>query len=190
MNLDFSFNEHMRLSSVKRWGIIEMSRAQSVAEHSYNVAAISLAIINAIADGIEDSGMALQPITLLTLEWALLHDLTELVTGDLPTPVKVHLREAVEEMEDKHYPRYANFRKKVHGTIAEDVVKAADFMDAIQFAKRFCIDLKREQILNEMYDKLDRHCCAFKQKYGINLSMAVFNIWHEERIPLRNISLT
>lgn len=173
MNLDFSFQDHMRLSSVKRWGIIEMSRAQNVAEHSYNVAAITLSLVDILSDQIEDSGLDLYPTKIMAMEWALLHDLTELVTGDLPTPVKTHLGKAVEHMEDECYPRYAQLRQSIKGTAVEGIVKAADLLDAIQFADRFCIDPKKSAILTEMRNKLEDLCLHYDAKWHLNLGGAV-----------------
>ena len=67
------------LSYVPRWGILRSIRKQSVAEHSYYVALYA----DQLATLIQWEGD-----TAALLQYALLHDIDETITGDIPGPVK------------------------------------------------------------------------------------------------------
>jgi len=184
MNLDFSFSQHMRMSSVKRWVIIEMSRAQSVAEHSYNVAVIANGLFDRLAVDImsfelRSESNELSCLRSGVLEWALMHDLPEVLTGDIPSPVKKHLNEAIDAMEYSVFPGYGRMRTRMKDSIGGVIVKMADYIDAIQFAKRFCIDPKRDEILAEMSNGLDNVIEEAEKKYGIPVRQAVEAVWQD-----------
>jgi 5'-deoxynucleotidase YfbR-like HD superfamily hydrolase len=67
------------MSYVPRWGILRSIRKQSVAEHSYYVALYA----DQLATLIQWEGD-----TAALLQYALLHDIDETITGDIPGPVK------------------------------------------------------------------------------------------------------
>ncbi len=114
MILDFSFEEVMRLSNLKRWGIVEMSRSQSVAEHSYNVAMIAVHIV----DRLENVSSDKTSLRSVVMGWSLAHDLPEVVTGDIPTPLKEMMGDALGPAEGKLFPQYITY-KKLLATISE-----------------------------------------------------------------------
>lgn len=68
------------LSALPRWGIVRCLQRQNVAEHSYYVAIYA----DAIAEHLGWDG----PRRLHLLQAALWHDADEIVTGDIPGPVK------------------------------------------------------------------------------------------------------
>lgn len=77
-------------------------------------------------------------MTRLAMDWALEHDLPEVLTGDVPTPSKMVIKrhinyEAV--VDDFASDSYAVIRRAVTGTPADEVVKLADIMEAILFLK-------------------------------------------------------
>jgi len=72
-----------RLKHINRWGLMRNSRAENVQEHSHQAAVIAhaLALIrNRYFGGSVDADRA--------AVIALFHDCDEILTGDLPTPVK------------------------------------------------------------------------------------------------------
>jgi len=74
-----------RLRWIKRWGLKRNAYEENVMEHSWEVATIAhaLALIkNRKFNGSVDANA----ITVA----ALYHDVTEVITGDLPTPIKYH----------------------------------------------------------------------------------------------------
>lgn len=76
-----SIANHRILSTVTRWQVIPTTRRQSVAEHSYYVTVYALKIAEVL--GIHNAFFNNE----LTHR-ALFHDLSEIVTGDMPTPYK------------------------------------------------------------------------------------------------------
>ena len=80
-----------RLRWIKRWGLKRNAYQENVMEHSWEVAVIAhtLALIkNRYYDG------NLDPNAVATA--ALYHDITEVITGDLPTPIKYHSEQITE----------------------------------------------------------------------------------------------
>jgi 5'-deoxynucleotidase len=74
-----------RLRWIKRWGLKRNAHEENVMEHSWEVAVIAhtLALIkNRYFDGQIDANAVATA--------ALYHDVTEVITGDLPTPIKYH----------------------------------------------------------------------------------------------------
>jgi len=74
-----------RLRWIKRWGLKRNAHEENVMEHSWEVAVIAhtLALIkNRYFDGQLDANAVATA--------ALYHDITEVITGDLPTPIKYH----------------------------------------------------------------------------------------------------
>jgi 5'-deoxynucleotidase len=78
------FFAHMaRMKLINRWPLMRNVRTENVQEHSLQVAMVahSLALIrNKFFDG------DLDPYKIATI--ALFHDVSEVITGDLPTPIK------------------------------------------------------------------------------------------------------
>jgi 5'-deoxynucleotidase len=77
-----------RLRWIKRWGLKRNAHVENVMEHSWEVAVIAhtLALIkNRYYGGNVDANAIATA--------ALYHDITEVITGDLPTPIKYHSRE-------------------------------------------------------------------------------------------------
>ena len=77
-----------RLRWIKRWGLKRNAHDENVMEHSWEVSVIAhtLALIkNRYFEGNLDANAIATA--------ALYHDITEVITGDLPTPIKYHSRE-------------------------------------------------------------------------------------------------
>lgn len=87
-----------RLRYIRRWGLMRSVMPENDAEHSLQVAMIAHAIAVIARDRY---GKQVNPEHVLSL--AVYHDATEVMTGDLPTPVKYHneeLRSAYRRLED------------------------------------------------------------------------------------------
>ncbi len=77
-----------RLRWIKRWGLKRNAHEENVMEHSWEVSVIAhtLALIkNRYYGGTIDANAVATA--------ALYHDITEVITGDLPTPIKYHSEE-------------------------------------------------------------------------------------------------
>ena len=137
-----------RLKLIRRWSLMRNTQPENDAEHSLQVAMI--------AHGIAEIGRArygrdTDPGRVLAL--AVYHDATEVMTGDLPTPVKYHndeLRGAYRRLEavsadrllsllpEDLRPAFSPCLKQEAG-YERDVVKAADRISA--YIK--CLEEKR-----------------------------------------------
>lgn len=71
---------------VKRWSLVATTAESNVASHSFNVAVIAMAIFKEMRNKNHLNKYEL-------CYYALLHDLDEVFTGDMPTPTKTALRQ-------------------------------------------------------------------------------------------------
>ena len=156
MMLDFKLAQTLKLSAIDRWLIVDMSRKQSVAEHSYNVAMISVTI----ADNIHT--ITSQSIYEEIMYWSLVHDLPEMVTGDIPTTMKKYID--ANRMADDLYPLWKQHKNIINGSAAMDIVKAADYLDAIQFAQKYCVDVDKVKIIKDIQSNLMLHLNKVQNK--------------------------
>lgn len=174
---DFTMDQVLKMSWVKRWGIIEMSRNQSVAEHSYNVAMISYWICQVlhISSSVGNN----------CLMWSLVHDLPEAVTGDLPSSFKSACRDDLEEIEACMFPAYLALDAKV-SSLTRRIAKVADYLDAILFAQRFCVDLKKDEIIAEMVKKFTDEAMELSAAAKLDLIGEICQEWPRLKTLLRN----
>lgn len=97
--MDYSFFAYLsRLRLIRRWSLMRNTQPENDAEHSLQVAMIAHAIAVIARDRY---GRPVDPEHVLAL--AVYHDATEVMTGDLPTPVKYHneeLRAAYRRLEE------------------------------------------------------------------------------------------
>lgn len=122
------FNElDLRLSVVKRWGILHTIRQQSVAEHSFNVAILA----DRIAVhwfGIDDPG------TLYNINrYALRHDRPEALSGDIPSIVKDLFDE--DELEARYMDLIPDLAQWRSAEGIKFIVKLADRIEAEIFLR-------------------------------------------------------
>ena len=128
-----------RLRYIRRWGLMRSVMPENDAEHSLQVAMIAHAI--AII-GRDHYGRDCDPEHILAL--GVYHDVSEVITGDLPTPVKYHSQELrgaykeVERMANERLldmlpgdmrPAFRPYLSEPEG-YARSVVKAADSISA------------------------------------------------------------
>ena len=134
----FAFISRMRY--INRWGLMRNTFRENIQEHSHMVAVIAhaLAVIRRDVYGGEiDPGLAAAA--------ALYHDAPEILTGDLPTPVKYYnpeIRDAYKQVEEISAqkllsmlpedlrPAYAPLLREDCGAELQAVVKAADKLSA------------------------------------------------------------
>ena len=87
-----------RMKLINRWGLMRNTRSENIAEHSLETAMLAhcLAVIRNTYFG---GNVNAERCALL----GVFHDVTEIITGDLPTPVKYYnpeIRNAYKEVED------------------------------------------------------------------------------------------
>ncbi len=128
-----------RMKHINRWGLMRNTHHESLSEHSHETAVLAhaLAVIeNQYFGGDYDPDRA--------AALALFHDTTEIITGDLPTPVKYYsteLREAYRNVENAAANRLLAMLPQELRAIYDpllreegrekEIVKAADKLSAL-----------------------------------------------------------
>ena len=75
-----------RMQYINRWGLMRNNRTENIKEHSMDVAIVAHALAgirNNICLGAREK---VDPLFVMGV--AMFHDATEIITGDLPTPIK------------------------------------------------------------------------------------------------------
>lgn len=76
-----------RMKYIKRWPLMRSVREENVMEHSQSVAIIAHALVT-----LHNDVFGGQADVLKTVLYALYHETSEVMTGDLPTPIKYYNR--------------------------------------------------------------------------------------------------
>ena len=129
-----------RLRYVQRFSTCRISRTESVAEHSYYTALFAMFIARHIKHGLA--------IELDVIQKALMHDIEEAVTGDIPRPFKVMFGPALNGLyhqacekvtldmlneitdEGAHFHQWKNAKED---TFSGRVVQFADFLSVLSY---------------------------------------------------------
>lgn len=161
-----------RLSDTKRWQIVKTAKPQSVAEHMYAVAMIG----RRIATGLELPDHLVSKV----VEWSLWHDVPEVYTGDIATPVKNHMRQVcsgdpLAGLEDHLCgEEYVNVREHTTSEpLVARIVKLADVLESIKFlTQNSCTDhgvkvrgklvKARDQLIVKMHEDYPEHDWSHK----------------------------
>ena len=85
MSGDHFYAYMYRLRLIQRWVLMRSAMPENVAEHSYQVALLTHALCTIAREVFGNEVDAGQAVIL-----ALFHDAEEVVTGDIPSPVKHH----------------------------------------------------------------------------------------------------
>lgn len=130
-----------RMKFIRRWGLMHSHYPENVQEHSQRVALIAHALA-LVGNRLFERRLDADRIATL----ALFHDAGEVLTGDLPTPVKYHnpeLADAYKEMEAAAADRllqlapdilredYASLLHQQAGEDYRQLIKAADKLCAL-----------------------------------------------------------
>lgn len=133
-------NKIMGLGEIIRYNNRPKIKNENVAEHSFYVVTTVIKICNLYNIG--------DMIRLKALEFAAVHDIAELLIGDIPYDTKVNnpeLRAAVEQAEvtalENHMPEYLDAYKKFleeekEETVAYLITKLADTVSVLQYSNR------------------------------------------------------
>lgn len=148
--MKFTIQDKMRSGHVKRWQIVRVGREQTIAEHMYRVYHIVAEICDRMGVGGERKERAVR--------WALMHDLPEVITGDIATPTKQAMRQAIPgkdplrnvelSLDSDYRELYVHLKK--HDAMALDIVKAADLIEAIDFLMTEAMGPRSVEVLADL----------------------------------------
>lgn len=160
-----------RMRHIQRWSLMRNSIEENIQEHSHMVAVLAHAL-GVIRRDI--FGLPCDPDACATV--ALYHDASEILTGDLPTPIKYHdaeITEAYRRVEAIACEKLVDmlpeemrsaFEPVLMGATAEkyhDIVKAADKMSA--YIK--CIEERKAG--NNEFISAEKQTLAALKAYGM-----------------------
>lgn len=119
----------MRLHSVKRWHMIDTTRTQNLAEHTANVAMLTLLLARTAPGMYFDVGDAVMA--------ALVHDIGEVFVGDIPTMTKPYLT-GIAELELEVTPKVLQTNVQAKEKL---LIKICDLADGIRFIRTHGVDI-------------------------------------------------
>lgn len=179
-----------RLKWIKRWGLKRNVEDENVMEHSWQVATIAhaLAVIHN-----QEFGGNLNVYQVATT--ALYHDASEIITGDLPSPIKYHshkIQTAYKEIEseaekellqllpESFQPHYGHLL--LHDQIPADIsrfIKAADLISAYVKCQsemragnsefKLALENLEQRIRNLQMAEVERFMALFNESYLLTL---------------------
>lgn len=135
----------IRAQYVRRWHLVPMSMPQSVAEHQYNVAMLLMSL--PAQEGIDVPA---------AVAWAMVHDLPETVTGDVPTHIKTLSPTIKTELEEIESGVMGEEWCKLHdefisaGYATRIAFKACDLADGLRMCK-YALNEGMRRGLTEQY---------------------------------------
>lgn len=119
----------VKATQVKRFTALHLlGHRSSIAEHSYEVVFLSYLLIRMISERMPELHEPLQSKAAAIYEHAMLHDIPEVETGDLPFPVKnqyPELKKALAKVEADFMQAYFPFVNEPE-VLVEFIVKIAD----------------------------------------------------------------
>jgi len=162
--LKLNLRQRLRSSHVKRWHIVETTKTQTVAEHSFNVALIAEEIAGLLKEDVWIDDI---------IQYAIHHDVPEVGLGDLPTSLKhVFGREELDkveelskEMDPESYTNYDTVKL---------IVKLADLMDSIIFLAQHGVGTHAKMVRGKIITEASRVIGEFMEPHqGILSDMLV-----------------
>ncbi len=187
----YNFNALLsRMKYLPRWGLMRQSHNEDVAQHTSEVMLI-VHTLAGISNKIYNKNLNAENLVLT----ALYHDMSEILTGDMPTPVKYNdesLSSAYKLIEEKatanlletHNPLIKDFIEpfacaSLLNDYEKKILKAADKLSALIK----CIE--EEKSGNKEFSS------AYKSIYAnlTNMNLDEVNYFLENMIPAYNLSL-
>ena len=139
-----------RMKFINRWGLMRNTKSENICEHSLEVAFIAHAL--GIINNQEYNGnMNAERLAIL----GMYHDVTEIVTGDMPTPVKYYnpiIRNAYKEVEnvakDALLSGLPEKMRKEYGSVLMETAEEEELWKYVKAADKIsalvkCIEEKR-----------------------------------------------
>ena len=174
-----------RMKYINRWGLMNNTRPENISEHSQQVAILTHCLV-LIHNKRFGGNLDAQRAALL----AVFHDSTEIITGDMPTPIKYQNPEiigAYKQIEEKAADRLVSLLPEDFRDEYEEILKQSGEQDEqlrrfVKAADRFSALIK---CIEEMRMGNDEFRMAKEtiQKSIDDMDMAEARVFEEEFLP-------
>ena len=175
-----------RLKYINRWGLMRSFRTENVSEHSLEVAIIAHALAEI---GVEYFNKTYNPADIALK--AIYHDVSEIFTGDLPSPIKYYTDEMKKTYKSIESEAEVNLLSKLPEELKKSYEKVIlkdenlDEWEIVKTADRLCAYIKCLEEINsgnrefrkaeeDIYKTLDTTGCN-ELKYFIDNFLPYFN---------------
>lgn len=140
-----NIQDKMRAQYTRRWTTVHLDHQQSLAEHSFNVAMLAMELAKSVFHVVTPE------IKAQVLEYALLHDIDEVVTGDIPTPTKKRLSSICPKIGDVIAAEGETKAKAVTQEVVS-IVKVADMIEGAFHVKQHAAGVHAIQVADHCED--------------------------------------
>ena len=186
----YDFYAYMeRMKYIKRWQLMRSVREENIMEHSQSVALFSHALVtihNEVFGGKAD--------VLKTVLYAMYHETAEVMTGDLPTPIKYYNRSiqgAYKELERNAAEKIVNtLPEAIRGEIAPFVLADEDSAEyrLVKAADRLAAYIKCLSETKLGNTEFKRAMAQTKQRLD-DMKMPEIDYFMEHFVPSFSLSL-
>ena len=194
----------MRLGYVRRWGIVSTIREQDVASHSCRVALLTMYVIDRVVScgAIPEHFrlLFLQQLMPIAMAVAVVHDVPEVFTGDIPAPYKKWMAEKVDPLAEPFDLTWM-FTKQdpVMGELAHEFVKWADLVESSAFlydnchtphGKAVADQINTREACDRLIDYLDRGGYILEDSASVYWRVVLLNALSSIVSQLRMTNIT
>lgn len=144
MKDNYFFAMMSRMKYINRWGLMRNTFKENICEHSLEVAMIAHAL-GVINNKVFGGGVNADRLALM----GMYHDATEIITGDMPTPVKYYnpvIRDAYKEVEGVAAKELLTGLPKelqgVYGSILDETEEEAELWRFVKAADKISAYIK------------------------------------------------
>ena len=143
-----------RMQYINRWGLMRNTRTENIKEHSFDVAVIAFALCSIHNNMAKDDADAIKPDPYKVQAYALYHDCTEIITGDLPTPIKYRSREITSAYKEVEHEAAESLVE----LLPEDDELRAQYLDLLDPAK----DTDEKVLMHKLVKAADKIAAYIK----------------------------
>lgn len=134
---NLTLDQKLRTGHLKRWHMVRVLRDQTLAEHNSLVQIIALDVADTLIRTSISYCIDVDKFRMDVMEWSLWHDMPEVVTGDISTPLKAMMasngqKDLFGTIESSIDSAYAELSLRVSPRV-KAIVKFADLYEAINF---------------------------------------------------------
>ena len=180
-----------RMKYINRWGLMNNTKYENLSEHSLQVAMIAHCLV-LIHNKKFGGNLNAERASIL----AIFHDTTEIITGDMPTPIKYFnntIKDAYKEIENAAADRLCSLLPEDFRKDMEEIIKQSG-KDDLKL-KRFVKAADRFSALIKCIEELRMGNEEFREaKNGIeksisNMNMPEADVFTNEFLPAFSLSL-